>query len=144
VPTLGNVAAKVRMRFGGFFTEVLPLLVVMSVAVRIVIVSGWLEAVHGLGPLTHRLFGIPAEAFVAVLVTMVQRYLAPLVLLNVPMSPREATIAIAMITLSLPCLPVMVMTAREAGWRVLAGVLAMAAGVSMSVGIVLNLVLPGG
>ena len=142
IPMVRNLASKVRIRFAGFFTEVLPLLLVMSVGVRIIIDSGVLNHVQALDGVTRGLFGIPAQAFTAVLVTIVQRYLAPLVLLNLQLSPREATIAISMIALSLPCLPVVVITWREMGGRALTRILAMGLAVSFSVGVVLNLLLP--
>jgi ferrous iron transport protein B len=125
IPDWNNVWKKVRMRFSGFFSEVLPLLLVMNIIIRALIESGFFELFYALESFTRSLFGIPADAFVAVLVTMFQRYLAPLVLLNASLTPREATIAIAMISLSLPCLPVMVMTVREIGAKGLAKILAL-------------------
>lgn len=143
VPDWSNVFKKVRMRFSGFFTEVLPLLLVMNIIIRGLIESGFFQLFYAMEAFTRSLFGIPADAFVAVLVTMFQRYLAPLVLLNVSLTPREATIAIAMISLSLPCLPVMVMTVREIGAQGLAKILAMGFITSFVVGAALNLILPG-
>ncbi len=142
VPRFGNIWYKVRFRFSGFFTEVLPLLLVMNIIIRALMESGFFEIFQSLDGFTRLFFGIPAEAFVAVLVTIFQRYLAPLVLLNIHLSPREATIAIAMIALSLPCLPVMVMTVREIGLKGLAKILAMGLTTSFVVGMVLNLILP--
>ena len=138
IPMVRNVASKVKIRFAGFFTEVLPLLLIMSIGVRIIIDSGVLNYVQAIDGITRGLFGIPAQAFAAVLVTVVQRYLAPLVLLSLQLSPREATIAISMIALSLPCLPVVAITWREMGGRALARILAMGLLVSFSVGVVLN------
>ncbi len=143
VPDWSNVFKKVRMRFSGFFSEVLPLLLVMNIIIRGLIESGFFQLFYAMEAFTRSLFGIPADAFVAVLVTMFQRYLAPLVLLNVSLTPREATIAIAMISLSLPCLPVMVMTVREIGAQGLAKILAMGFITSFVVGAALNLILPG-
>lgn len=142
IPLAANLWSKVRMRFSGFFTEVLPLLVLMSIAVRVLIDSGVMERLHSLGDITGYVFGIPAEAFMAVLITVVQKYLAPLVLLNLSLTPREATIAVAMIALSMPCLPVIVIAWREVGARSLLKIIGMGFVVSFSVGIILNLVLP--
>lgn len=142
VPLGRNVWNKIKMRFSGFFTEILPLLLVMSIIIRTLIESGVLEYFKHWEGFTRFLFGIPAEAFVAVLVTIFQRYLAPLVLLNLNLTPREATIAISMIALSLPCLPVMVMTIREIGVKGLVKILMLGFLTSFTVGIVLNLILP--
>ena len=142
IPTWGNLLNKVKIRFAGFFTEVLPLLLVMSIAVRALLESGVLEHLYALEGISRTLFGIPAEALVAVLVTIFQRYLAPLILLHMTLTPREATIAIAMISLSLPCLPAMVMIVREIGARGLLKILGMGFLTSFIVGIGLNMVLP--
>lgn len=142
IPLGKNVWNKIKMRFSGFFTEILPLLLVMSIIIRALIESGVLEYFKSLEGFTRFLFGIPAEAFVAVLVTIFQRYLAPLVLLNLNLTPREATIAISMIALSLPCLPVMVMTIREIGVKGLIKILMLGFFTSFTVGIMLNLILP--
>ncbi len=142
IPMWTNVWNKIKMRFSGFFTEVLPLLLLMSIAIRALMESGLLDIFASMEEFTRLLFGIPAEALVAVLITIFQRYLAPLVLLNLSLSPREATIAISMIALSLPCLPVMVMTVREIGMKGLIKILAMGFATSFCVGIILNIILP--
>ncbi|MDD3853899.1 MAG: ferrous iron transporter B [Syntrophomonadaceae bacterium] len=142
VPLWNNAWSKIKIRFSGFFTEILPLLLVMSIIIRAIIESGVLHVFSGMDSFTRALFGIPSEAFVAVLLTIFQRYLAPLVLLNLPLTPREATIAIVMVAISLPCLPVMVMTIRELGVRSLIKILAMGLTVSFIIGITLNLILP--
>ncbi|ADI02320.1 ferrous iron transporter B [Syntrophothermus lipocalidus] len=142
VPFVKTLVAKVRIRFRGFFTEVLPLLVIMSIGVRVLIDSGVLRFVVGIERVTEFLFGVPAEAFVAVLITVIQRYLAPLVLLNLDLDPRQATIAISMIALSLPCLPVMVTSWREVGAWNLGKIIATGLAISFTTGTVLNLVLP--
>ena len=142
IPLWNNAWSKIKIRFSGFFTEILPLLLVMSIVIRAIIESGVLQVFAGMDNFTRALFGIPSEAFVAVLLTIFQRYLAPLVLLNLPLSPREATIAIVMVAVSLPCLPVMVMTIRELGFRSLIKILAMGLTVSFFIGFSLNLILP--
>lgn len=142
IPMWTNVWNKIKIRFSGFFTEVLPLLLIMSIAIRALMESGLLDFFSSMEGFTRLFFGIPAEAFVAVLITIFQRYLAPLVLLNLTLSPREATIAISMIALSLPCLPVMVMTVREIGMKGLVKILTMGIATSFCVGIILNIILP--
>ncbi|HCF51205.1 MAG TPA: hypothetical protein DER60_13045 [Syntrophomonas sp.] len=142
IPAWKNTWQKVISRTGGFFTEVLPLLLLMNIVLRALMETGVLEWFKGLQGFSQFFFGIPAEALVAVLITIFQRYLAPLVLLNLSLSPREATIAITMIALSLPCLPVMTMIVKEMGAKRLAFILAMGAISSFLVGVALNLILP--
>ncbi|MGI5912486.1 MAG: hypothetical protein ACOX6E_07910, partial [Syntrophomonadaceae bacterium] len=66
----------------------------------------------------------------------------PLILLHLPLGSREATIAIAMISLSLPCLPVMVMIIREIGGMGLIKIICMGLITSTVIGILLNIILP--
>jgi len=142
IPQRSNVWNKVKIRFSGFFSEVLPLLLILNIIIRALMESGLLNVFQSLEGFTRTVFGIPAEAFVAVLITIFQRYLAPLVLLNLPLTTREATIAMSMIALSLPCLPVMVMTIREIGFKGLTKILSLGFATSFTVGIILNFVLP--
>jgi ferrous iron transport protein B len=142
VPAWKNTWSKVLSRTGGFFTEVLPLILVMNIVLYSLIETGVLEWFKGLEEASQLLFGIPAEALVAVLITIFQRYLAPLVLLSLPLSSREATIAITMVALSLPCLPVMTMIIKEIGLKNLLLILAMGIISSFTVGVALNLILP--
>ncbi|MGE5485291.1 MAG: ferrous iron transport protein B [Ignavibacteriales bacterium] len=142
IPSIRNVVFKTWMRSRGFLGHVLPLLLCTSIAVRLLVDSGILK---GLSPLSHStlpLFGIPGEACAGVVLTVLQRYLAPAVLLGLPLTPREATIACTMVSLSYPCLPVSVLILREMGWKGLLGVLAVATCVPVVVGITLNLILP--
>jgi ferrous iron transport protein B len=142
IPLTSNVINKTKMRFSGFFTEVLPLLLVMNIGIRALMDSGALEYFRGMDGFSRAVFGIPAQALVAVFITIFQRYLAPLVLINLPLTSREATIAIAMIALSLPCLPAIVMTIRELGLKSLLKIMAMGLATSFLVGFILNLILP--
>ena len=142
IPSVKNVAMKTWMRSHGFLGHVLPILLLTSIGVRLLIDSGALVGLKALSPLTLPLFGIPGEVFAAVVATAVQRYLAPAVLLSLPLSAREATIACSMVSLSYPCMPVSVLIMREMGWKSLAGVLAMATFVPLLVGMTLNMILP--
>ncbi|MDD4801734.1 MAG: ferrous iron transport protein B [Syntrophomonas sp.] len=142
IPITSNVINKIKIRFSGFFTEVLPLLLVMNIAVRMLMDSGALEYFKAMEGFSRALFGIPGEALIAVFITIFQRYLAPLVLINLSLTSREATIAIAMISLSLPCLPAIVMTIRELGLKNLVKIIMMGLATSFSVGIFLNIILP--
>lgn len=141
-PVLANVWAKGKMRLSGFFSHVLPILVVTSFAVRLLLDSGVLAALSRLDAFSLSVFGFPGEALLAVAVTVVQRYMAPMVLLNLTLTAREATIAGAMVALSMPCLPVSILIGKELGWKVLGKIMVLALSVSVGIGVVLNLVLP--
>ncbi len=142
VPSVKAVASKAWMRMEGFFKQVLPVLMVTGIGVRILLDTGILSVLSRFDPFSARLFGISGQALVSVAVTVVQRYAAPMVLLNLPLTAREATIAASMISLSLPCIPVSYLIAKEFGWKTLAAVFGLAVCITLSTGLVLNLILP--
>ncbi len=141
-PSLKGVGIKVWMRLEGFFKQVLPVLILTSIGIRILLNSGALDVLSRLDPISIKIFGIRGQSLAAVAVTVVQRYAAPMVLLNLPLSAREATIATSMIALSMPCLPVSILVLREFGWKTLVRVFVTAILISLTVGITLNLLLP--
>jgi len=141
-PQLDNVLVKLWMRLRGFFSHVLPILVLTSVGIRILLDLGVLSFLAGFDKISVRFLGIRGQSLVAVAISAVQRYMGPVVLMNLPLSAREATIAGAMISVSLPCLPTSVLLARENGWRTLVIAYAAASAVSLCIGFFLNALLP--
>ena len=141
MPTLGNMTMKTQMRLSGFFTGVLPLVIAMNVAIRLLMAYGSSVA-SGVSSFARTVFGIPPQAFVGVLLTMLQRYLAPLFLLQQDLTPREATIAVTMVALGFPCLPSTVTLWREQGPSAVLLTFLASACLFMGWGALLNLVLP--
>lgn len=142
MPKISNLMIKTGVRMKSFFTHVLPLLLLASIGVRILIESKIINKLNIFSPLFETIFGIRAEAFMGVVLTIFQKYLGPTVLLNLTLSPREATIASAMIMLSLPCLPLTIVLIRELGWRDFLKIFIMALFTPIIIGFLLNLILP--
>jgi ferrous iron transport protein B len=142
MPAARNLAMKTRMRLSGFFTHVLPLVVAMNVGVRLFMDRGVAPLSGALSGFAADVLGIPPEALLGALLTMLQRYLAPLFLLQLPLSPREATIAVTMVSLGFPCLPSAVALWRELGPKVVLVTFAISTCLSLGWGTLLNLVLP--
>lgn len=142
VPTLRNLEAKLKMHLSGFFRHTLPVLFTTGVAVTVLVQLGAFEWLSRFDPWTRNLFGIPGQALVGVAVSVFQRYMGPMVLAGLGLSSREATIAVSMVAVSAPCLPVSVVLSREMGFRTLAVIYGLAVAVSASVGLVLNFILP--
>lgn len=141
LPALRNVAMKTHMRLSGFFTHVLPLVVALNIAVRTT-VAGAILPDSGISGLSQRVFGIPGQALLGVLLTMLQRYLAPLFLLQQTLTPREATIAVTMVALGFPCLPSVATLWREQGPGTVVITVFASACLFTGWGVLLNLVLP--
>ena len=142
VPSVKAVSAKVWMRLEGFFSQVLPVLMLTGIGVRILLNTGVLAGLSKLDPISTKYLGVTGQSLAAVAITVVQRYAAPMVLLNLPLSAREATIAASMVSLSMPCIPVAFLIGKEFGWKTLAAVFILAFAITLSTGAVLNLLLP--
>ncbi len=142
VPVMSNVVAKTWMRLQGFFGHVLPLLVLTSVGVQVVLDLGLMSGLARLNPWSLRWLGVSGESLVGVAISVIQKYMGPMVLMNLPLGAREATIAGAMVALSMPCLPVSVLIGRELGWGALVKIFGLALTVSLAIGATLNILLP--
>ncbi|HHW17578.1 MAG TPA: ferrous iron transport protein B [Firmicutes bacterium] len=142
MPVVSNVTAKVSMRLEGFFKHVLPVLMCTGIGTTLLINVGAFTPLERLSPVSTALFGVRGQALAALAVTVVQRYMGPMVLLNIPLTAREATIAGSMVLLSVPCLPVSILLVKELGWKTLVGIYALAILMSLGTGVALNLILP--
>jgi len=141
LPVLSNVAAKTWSRMAGFFTHVLPVLLGMNIVVRILVESGVFNMPPSLSASTLPVLGVRAEVLAGVLVTAFQRYLAPVVLLNLDLSSREATIACAMVCTSFPCMPVTALALHEIGLKRTAVIFMIGAVLPALVAMALNVIL---
>jgi len=141
-PSLFNVLAKTWQRMAGFFSHVLPLLVSMNVVIRLAVESGILSVPPRLSSLTLPLFGVRVEVLMGVATTAIQRYIAPLVLMNLDLTPREATLACVMVCLSFPCAPVITLSLREIGVRRTLAIFLTGAVMPLLAAVLLNTLLP--
>ena len=142
IPSWGNVIHKTAWRMRGFFLSVLPVLIAGHTLVRWGLERGFLDGLSQYDSLTLGWFGLCGRTLAGVSVTVVQRYLAPMVLLGLELSAREATIAAAMVLVSLPCLPVAIMCWRELGGRQTVRIWAVALVLPLFVGHLLHRLLP--
>ncbi len=142
MPLFKNVIYKTWFRMKDFFTRVLPLLLLAGIAIRMLLETNIFNSLGRLNYLTQPVLGLSGETFAGISVVVIQRYLAPLFLLNLNLGVREATIACAMILVTFPCLPNSVILWRELGFKKFLAIFALAGFLSLSVGIILNLILP--
>ena len=144
MPALRNVVMKTQMRLSGFFTHVLPLVIAVNIVIRLVTAgAGSLgSGISTFSTFSRNMLGIPPQALLGVLLTMLQRYLAPLFLLQQNLTPREATIAVTMVVLGFPCLPSAVTLWREQGASAVMVTFLASTCLFLGWGALLNLVLP--
>lgn len=142
MPSFRNVAMKTNARLSGFFSHALPLLVLVNSAVRVLMMGGTFVDAPIVARFSRSYLGIPPGAFWSVLLTMFQRYLAPLFLMQQSLNPREAAIAVSMVALGFPCLPSAVVLWKEHGPGFLALTFLTSLVLFMGWGMILNVVLP--
>ena len=142
LPFLKNVLYKTWFRMKDFFTRVLPLLILAGIAIRLLLETNLFNSLARLDYLVRPVLGLSGETFAGISVVVIQRYLAPLFLLNLNLDVREATIACAMILVTFPCLPNSVILWRELGFKKFLAIFFLAGFLSLAVGMILNLVLP--
>jgi len=141
-PSVENVLTKSWTRMCGFFRHVLPALVALNVAVRLLLEAGLLNIPQHITALTQKALGVRGEVLIGIATTAVQRYLAPVVLLNLDLLPREATIACVMVCLSWPCAPVAVLCQREIGFGRTLLIFALGTALPLLAAVLLNTMLP--
>ena len=141
-PHMGNIVVKTWVRMRSFFLHVLPILLLAGIIVRILIETDVLVRLEALSPFTRPLWGLGGETVVGITATIIQRYVAPMVLLNLALTAREATIASTMVALSWPCLPVLVLVAKEMGMKAIYMLISVGLALPLGVGLLLNLILP--
>ncbi|HHY39361.1 MAG TPA: ferrous iron transporter B [Clostridia bacterium] len=142
MPAPANVSLKTWVRMSSFFEHVLPMLFIVGFGARALLEVGIWKPLAPLGGCTSALFGVQAATLTGVMFTAVQKYLAPAILLTLPLGPREAAIAAVMSAVSVPCLPVSIIVSKESGIRYLVKVWLIGAMLSLGAGLVLNIVLP--
>jgi len=141
IPSAKNVVYKTWFRMKGFFTHVLPILLIGSIGIRMVLETNFINYLSSLNSITQPIWGIKGQIFASLFVTLIQRYLAPLVLLNMSLTVKEATIACAMVMVSVPCLPNSVILWKELGFKRFLQIFILGGALSCLIGIILNFIL---
>lgn len=142
MPMPANVALKTWARMSSFFEHVLPMLFLVGFGARALLEVGIWRPLTPFSDYTLALFGIQARTLTGIMFTAVQKYLAPAILLTLPLEPREATIAATMSAMSIPCLPVSILASKELGPGYLARIWLLGAALSAGAGLALNFLLP--
>jgi len=139
-PSFSTLWKKLAMRLRGFLLEAVPVVLVGVVAIDLVYMSGAFEAIAGaVEPLMERVFGLPAEAALALILGFLRKDVAVGMLAPLALAPLQLVKASVLLTLTFPCVATYAVMLRELGWRDTAKATGLMVAVALSAGVVMNL-----
>jgi ferrous iron transport protein B len=142
LPTARALLAKMWIRISGFLREALPIIFAAVVVVNILYQLQVFEALARIAaPVVTRLWGLPREAIVPLLVGILRKDLALGLFVPLGLSTKQLVIGSVVLAMFFPCLATCVVLFRELGlWRGLKSLGVMLAAV-VAAGTALNLLL---
>jgi ferrous iron transport protein B len=118
LPTLRALAAKMRFRISGFLREALPIILIAIIAINLLY---QLDLFTHLGavaePLITRLWGMPPEAVVPLLVGIVRKDVALGMFAPLALTNKQLVIGSVVLAMFFPCVATFVVLFRELGAR---------------------------
>jgi ferrous iron transport protein B len=117
-PRFGNIVRKTGLRTWQFMKEASGWFFVGTLAVGIANLTSALQSVITfLTPLTAVWLQLPAEAATAFIMGVVRRDFGAAGLYSLQLNPLEATVALIVITLFVPCITALIVMIKERGVR---------------------------
>jgi ferrous iron transport protein B len=116
LPTARAILTKMWIRISGFLREALPIIFAAVLAVNVLEQLKVFEALAGLAePLVTRLWGMPREAIVPLLVGILRKDLALGLFVPLNLSTKQLVIGSVVLAMFFPCLATLVVLFRELG-----------------------------
>ncbi|MGQ9662225.1 MAG: FeoB small GTPase domain-containing protein [Kiritimatiellia bacterium] len=138
-PRLQAVAQKLWLRVGSFLREAAPVILVTVAAVNVAYFLGLFEGMaRFMSPLLTKLWGLPKEAVIAVLVGFLRKDVAVAMLAPLSLTAKQATVATVVLATFFPCLATFTILVRELGWRDMIKATLIMIAVATAVGTLLN------
>jgi ferrous iron transport protein B len=142
MPSPRAVARKLELRMRSYFVEALPFVALGVAAVNLLHFFHLFEAVaSAAAPVMTRVFGLPKEAVLALVVGFLRKDVAVGMLGSLDLTPKQLVISSTVLAMSFPCVATFVILAKELGGRGLAKSIAIMAASALFVGIALNAIL---
>jgi ferrous iron transport protein B len=142
LPSPTALAAKLWMRVSGFLREALPIILGAILAVNLLYQLGVFEALAAVAePVVTRLWGLPREAVVPLLVGILRKDIALGLLAPLALTTKQLVIASVLLAMFFPCVATFVVLFRELGFKGGLKSLGVMFAVVLATGSVLNLLL---
>ncbi|ABZ85350.1 GTP-binding domain protein [Heliomicrobium modesticaldum Ice1] len=114
LPRLVNVLKKTGIKSFAFVKEALPLFALGSLIISVLSVTGALESLQdALAPLTVGWLGLPKETATVFIMGLVRRDFGAAGLADMTLEPHQAVVALAVITLFVPCIATVLILFKE-------------------------------
>lgn len=118
LPDARALLSKLWMRIAGFLREALPIVLGAVLAVNLLYQSGLFEAVARVAaPVVERLWGMPREAIVPLLVGMLRKDVAVGMLAPLGLATRQLVTGCVVLAMFFPCIATLAVLFRELGLR---------------------------
>jgi ferrous iron transport protein B len=129
VPQLANVISKTLARLEWYLKEVVPLFLLGAALMFFLDITGLLDRlIHFTQPIVTGWLGMPPEASAAFLMGFLRRDFGATGLFVMAshgqLTPVQVVVSMVTVTLFIPCIASLMMIARERGWRIAAGMMA--------------------
>jgi ferrous iron transport protein B len=142
LPSVRTVAHKLRLRMRAYFREAVPFVLLGVLIVNILHFVRFFEVIADVAaPLVTRVFGLPKEAALALVVGFLRKDVAVGMLGALNLTPKQLVISVTVLAMSFPCIATFVVLARELGLKGLLKSILIMVVASLAVGAALNLIL---
>jgi ferrous iron transport protein B len=138
-PALGTLSKKLAMRLRSFLTEAVPIVMLGVLVIDLVYMSGafeWIARVAG--PAMDKLFGLPPETALALVVGFLRKDVAVGMLAPLGLPPLQLVKATVMLALTFPCIATYAVMLRELGWADTLKATGLMVVIAFSAGIIMN------
>jgi len=142
MPSPRAIGFKMWTRIQQYFKEAVPFVLLGVLIVNLLNRVRVFDIVaDALGPAVMRLFGLPQEAVLALVLGFLRKDIAVGMLGSLNLEPKQLIISVTVLAMSFPCIATFIVLARELGVRGLAKSMAVMITASLAAGILLNLAL---
>jgi ferrous iron transport protein B len=142
IPDVRALTQKLFSRIKGFIIEAMPVVLMGVLVVNVMLYFHWFDvATSILSPLMNKLFGLPKEAAVALVVGFLRKEVAVGLLLPLGLSVKQLFIATVLLAISFPCIATFVILWRELGLKDFLKSVMIMLTTGLIVGVVLNLMI---
>ncbi|HNR37048.1 MAG TPA: nucleoside recognition domain-containing protein, partial [Candidatus Hydrogenedentes bacterium] len=142
MPSPRAIGFKMWTRIQQYFKEAVPFVLLGVLIVNLLNRVRVFDIVaDALGPVVMRLFGLPQEAVLALVLGFLRKDIAVGMLGSLNLEPKQLIISVTVLAMSFPCIATFIVLARELGLLGLAKSMAVMITASLAAGILLNLAL---
>jgi len=142
LPPLGPFFKKLRVRISGFLKEALPIILIGILVINLLYAIGIFNFLADLAaPVVTRLFGLPKESIVAIMIGFLRKDVAVGMLAPLNLSSKQLVVACTVLSMFFPCIATFTILLKELGIRDMLKSSAIMVTVAIITGTLLNLVL---